>query len=146
MSTPTKRPAPEQLVPEQAKKAKAEQKLGYIKAGLAEVVKNCTDILQQLQDDPDCFDDWMVGLAIKVIQYGKTEKLDVKLAEKKEEQVNYLRFMAQHMMKDDFGTYVRSTESMKRKYEDKEKQLDQAIKEQVRCINEKETIEKYTKR
>merc|ERR1712090_110382 len=102
MIAPTKRPAPEQLVPEQAKKAKAEQKLGYIKGGLAEIVANCTSILNQLQNDPECFDDWMVGLAIKVIQYGKTEKLEGNMAEKKEEQVNYLRHMASQMMKDDF--------------------------------------------
>ena len=142
MITPTKRPAPEQLVPEQAKKAKAEQKLGYIKGGLAEIVANCTSILNQLQNDPECFDDWMVGLAIKVIQYGKTEKLEANMAEKKEEQVNYLRHMASQMMKDDFGAYVRSTEGLKRKCEEKEKQLDKAIKEQVRCIKEKETIER----
>ena len=46
------------------------------------------------------------------------------------------------MVKEQFGSYVKTTEVMNKKYEDKEKQLDQAIKEQVRCIKEKETIER----
>ena len=135
-----KRPADEeqQLGPEQVKKAKEkEDTLKHMKQGLADIIEKCTNTLRQLLDDPECFDDWMVALALKAIQYGKKEKLERAVAEEKEKQVRFLRKLTEKMVKEQFGSYVKTTEGMNKKYEDKEKQLDQAIKEQVRCIKER---------
>ena len=131
----------QQLGPELVKKAKVDT-LKHMKHGLSEIIEKCTNTLRQLLDDPECFDDWMVALALKAIQYGKKENLERAVAEEKEKQVRFLRKLTEKMVKEQFGSYVKTTEVMNKKYEDKEKQLDQAIKEQVRCIKEKETIER----
>ena len=131
----TKRHADEsvQLGPDQAKKAKAEE-LEHTKGGLADIIEKCTTILKQLQDDPECMDNWMVALAVKALQYGKKENLEGRIAEKKEEQVSYLRNLTSKMCKEEFGSYIRNVESLARKNSEKDKHLDQALQEQARCI------------
>ena len=138
-----KRPADEeqQLGPELVKKAK-EDTLKHMKQGLADIIEKCTNTLRQLLEDPECFDDWMVALALKAIQYGKKEKLERAVAEEKAKQVRFLKNITRKMLEEQFGSYVKTTEGMNSKYEEKEKQLNQVIKEQQRYIKEKETAER----